>query len=93
MEDDSQADHMALDFGMALTTRKGMNSFTAILGNKEKALHVGRHHAAGEQHRQNKQTKKETCNGQEPKVRLGCWISVHACDSERIDHCGKAPTH
>ena len=69
MEDDSQADHMALDFGMALTTRKGMHTFTAILGNKEKALHVGRHHAAGEQHRQNKQTKKETCYEQKPKVR------------------------
>ena len=69
MEDDSQADHMALDFGMALTTRKGMHTFAAILGNKEKALHVGRHHAAGEQHRQTKQTKKETCNVQKPKVR------------------------
>ena len=69
MEDDSQADHMALDFGMALTTRKGMHTFTAILGNKEKALHVGRHHAAGEQHRQTKQTKKETCYEQKPKVR------------------------
>ena len=32
--------HKALDFGMALTTRKGMNMVTASSGNKGKALQI-----------------------------------------------------
>ena len=40
MEDDSQADHMTLDFGVASTTRKGVNTDTASLGNMVTALQV-----------------------------------------------------
>ena len=38
-------------------------------GGPDTPAQNGGHHAAGEQQRQTKQTKQETCSGQKPKVR------------------------